>query len=115
MTPQSFSDFMGENQFMKLKMTCHDCDKDFDIDVERTGPKEIKITGGALYEAKPEWDAPYPFLGKCTKCFEKQPGLNIPTSVYSRVVGYMRPVSGWNTAKQTEFAMRKTLKVPEGG
>lgn len=31
-----------------------------------------------------------------------------PCEVYSRVVGYLRPVSQWNDAKQTEFQDRKT-------
>ncbi|WP_300455170.1 ribonucleoside triphosphate reductase [Desulfobacula sp.] len=33
------------------------------------------------------------------------------TEVYSRVVGYLRPVGQWNSGKQTEFAMRKTFNV----
>ena len=33
------------------------------------------------------------------------------TEVYSRVVGYLRPVRQWNKGKQTEFCMRKTYKV----
>ncbi len=33
------------------------------------------------------------------------------TEVYSRVVGYLRPVKQWNNGKQTEFCMRKTFKV----
>jgi ribonucleoside-triphosphate reductase len=33
------------------------------------------------------------------------------TEIYSRVVGYLRPVAQWNNGKQTEFAMRKTFKV----
>ncbi|MFA6551218.1 MAG: anaerobic ribonucleoside-triphosphate reductase [Patescibacteria group bacterium] len=28
--------------------------------------------------------------------------------VYSRVVGYLRPVKQWNDAKQAEFSDRKT-------
>jgi ribonucleoside-triphosphate reductase len=36
---------------------------------------------------------------------------NSPTEVYSRVVGYLRPVGQWNNGKQTEFHMRKTFKV----
>jgi len=32
------------------------------------------------------------------------------TEVYSRVVGYLRPVNQWNDGKQTEFCMRKTYK-----
>jgi ribonucleoside-triphosphate reductase len=36
--------------------------------------------------------------------------------VYSRVVGYLRPVSRWNDAKQKEFSLRKTynLEILEG-
>ena len=30
--------------------------------------------------------------------------------VYSRVVGYLSPVSQWNEAKRTEFYDRKTYK-----
>ncbi|HOP47631.1 MAG TPA: ribonucleoside triphosphate reductase [Desulfobacteraceae bacterium] len=33
------------------------------------------------------------------------------TEIYSRVVGYLRPVKQWNKGKKTEFAMRKTFKV----
>ncbi|NLX01298.1 MAG: hypothetical protein GXY40_02035, partial [Syntrophomonadaceae bacterium] len=31
--------------------------------------------------------------------------------VYSRVVGYLRPVDQWNEGKQAEFRNRKTYKV----
>jgi len=31
--------------------------------------------------------------------------------VYSRVVGYMRPVSQWNLGKQQEFSDRKVFKI----
>lgn len=31
--------------------------------------------------------------------------------VYSRVVGYLRPVQGWNKGKKEEFSMRKTYIV----
>ena len=30
--------------------------------------------------------------------------------VYSRVVGYIRPVSQWNDGKQEEFSDRKVFK-----
>jgi anaerobic ribonucleoside-triphosphate reductase len=35
----------------------------------------------------------------------------IPCEVYSRVVGYLRPVSDWNFAKRQEFADRVPYKV----
>lgn len=31
--------------------------------------------------------------------------------VYSRVVGYMRPVSAWNKGKKEEYALRKTYNI----
>jgi anaerobic ribonucleoside-triphosphate reductase len=40
----------------------------------------------------------------CTECGGK-------CEVYSRVVGYLRPVSQWNDGKTAEFAMRKTFKI----
>lgn len=34
----------------------------------------------------------------------------VKTEVYSRVVGYFRPTSSWNRAKQQEFKDRKVFK-----
>jgi ribonucleoside-triphosphate reductase len=42
---------------------------------------------------------------------EKCPVCGNETEIYSRVVGYLRPVKQWNNGKQSEFAMRKTFKV----
>jgi len=41
---------------------------------------------------------------KCDTC-------GAETEVYSRVVGYLRPVGQWNDGKQTEFCMRKTFSA----
>jgi len=35
------------------------------------------------------------------------------TEIYSRVVGYLRPVKQWNNGKQAEFGMRKTFNINE--
>ncbi|HSM89295.1 MAG TPA: ribonucleoside triphosphate reductase [Desulfobacterales bacterium] len=40
----------------------------------------------------------------CSRCSES-------TEVYSRVVGYLRPVKQWNTGKQAEFGDRKSIRV----
>lgn len=37
--------------------------------------------------------------------------IKIPAEVYSRVVGYFRPVGNWNPGKQEEFSERKMYKV----
>lgn len=36
-----------------------------------------------------------------------------PTEVYSRIVGYFRPISNWNAGKAEEFGNRKTYSVGE--
>lgn len=50
-------------------------------------------------------------------------GWVMPCEVYSRVVGYMRPVQTWNVGKQQEFKdrnhydvnkIRKNVNITEG-
>lgn len=35
----------------------------------------------------------------------------VPVEVYSRIVGYYRPVQNWNKGKQEEFKDRKYVKL----
>jgi ribonucleoside-triphosphate reductase len=44
----------------------------------------------------------------CPQCAIQQ-----PCEVYSRIVGYLRPVQQWNNGKQQEFKERKEYKVRE--
>lgn len=39
----------------------------------------------------------------------------VPCEVYSRIVGYLRPVADWNKGKQQEFSERKTYQTPGTG
>lgn len=39
----------------------------------------------------------------------KKREIVVPVEVYSRVVGYFRPVNQWNAGKQQEFRDRKTF------
>ncbi len=41
----------------------------------------------------------------CPQCSQE-------TEVYSRVVGYLRPLKQWNDGKQAEYQMRKTFNLP---
>ncbi|MFZ0725555.1 MAG: ribonucleoside triphosphate reductase [Desulfobacterales bacterium] len=45
------------------------------------------------------------------------PACQAATEVYSRVVGYLRPIKQWNDGKQAEFRQRKTFcaELPHGG
>jgi len=45
---------------------------------------------------------------ECPKCIIKQ-----PCEVYSRVVGYIRPVQQWHASKQEEFRQRKEFVMPK--
>src|SRR4030042_5868470 len=44
----------------------------------------------------------------CPKCTISQ-----PCEVYSRIVGYLRPVQQWNLGKQEEFKDRKEFLLPK--
>lgn len=40
-----------------------------------------------------------------------QPKRKVPCEVYSRIVGYLRPVQNWNKGKKQEFADRRPYTV----
>ena len=46
---------------------------------------------------------------------ERCPRCQAETEVYSRVVGYLRPVKQWNVGKREEFDMRTTFNVQPAG
>ncbi len=52
-----------------------------------------------------------PGHGYLSGYYEQCPKCQSQTEVYSRVVGYLRPVHQWNNGKQSEFGMRKTFAV----
>lgn len=75
---------------------CFDCGKEFEdnsvLHVYHTKDKDIY---------------------KCGDCFKIDPILKNfqKCEVYSRVVGYMRPVEAWNVGKKEEYKDRKEFKV----
>ncbi len=51
------------------------------------------------------------YQGQMTKYKEEQAACHgTKCEVYSRVVGYLRPVQNWNKGKKEEFKMRKNLR-----
>lgn len=38
-----------------------------------------------------------------------EPEIKVPCEVYSRIVGYLRPVNMWNDGKQAEYDKRRTF------
>jgi anaerobic ribonucleoside-triphosphate reductase len=88
----------------KNKSFCHDCKKK--IEKEK---KEIK--NGMLLEYENQGEKILVF--KCKNCFKKNQELRNyqPCEVYSRIVGYLRPIQQWNKGKTQEFKERKEYKL----
>ena len=93
---------------------CHDCNKDVTVCVfkdEKAGA--IIIEGGAVYNLVVN-DTKQLFF-KCDSCFQKDKTLRNwqECEVYSRIVGYLRPVQQWNKGKKEEWRMRKVFSNTE--
>lgn len=82
---------------------CHDCGKEIKL-------KGKEIKNGVLIVYK-DGEREIPVF-KCRGCFQKNPELRNYQSceVYSRIVGYLRPVQQWNVGKKQEFKERKEYK-----
>jgi len=87
-----------------VKRRCHDCRKEVKIEGDK-----IKNGVRLIYEDDGEKITVF----KCNQCFKKKPSLTNfrRCEVYSRVVGYLRPVSQWNLGKRQEFKERKEFKT----
>lgn len=84
----------------KITENCIDCDKEIIM-------KGKLIVNGSLLKYKHNDKEIWVY--KCKECFEKSPELRNfqECEVYSRVVGYLRPVQQWHTGKKQEFSDRK--------
>lgn len=88
----------------KNKNLCHDCKKE--IKTREDGSLEGKEL---VYDDNGEKIA----ILKCKECFKKNSSLTNfrKCEVYSRVVGYLRPVDQWNLGKIREYKERKEYKL----
>ena len=86
---------------LEYKRDCHDCGKPVHIVIDKEPDGYTTIVGGAIYWPK-DWDGAW-FL-KCEACHEIDKDLRNyqECEVFSRVVGYLRPVKQWNVGKQAE-------------
>ncbi len=96
-----------EKSALGFEGRCHDCGRETTVAVALT-PEGFAISGGAVYEPEPER-----YQNKCEQCFGANPALSNyrRCEVYSRVVGYLRPVSQWNEGKQAEFQNRRAFQT----
>jgi len=90
---------MESAKIAKNSPFCHDCGREIK---EENG----EIKNGFLLTYEKEGKKIQVF--KCKECFEKNPALTSfqECEVYSRVVGYLRPVTQWNEGKRREFKER---------
>ena len=88
----------------KGKYNCHDCHKTIKV-------MNGKIKNGLQLKYK-EGDDEY-MVFKCFDCYNKDKSLKNykRAEVYSRIVGYLRPVQQWNPGKGQEFNERKPYKI----
>ena len=91
---------------------CHDCNCNVTVDVDIEDDGKVTISGGAAYSV--EIDGIDTVFLKCDKCHAVNSTLSNfqPCEVYSRVVGYYRPIRNFNGAKQSEYRIRKNFKEP---
>ncbi len=97
--------FRSQKKALETKK-CFDCEKELEITSE-----EIKDGSLLVYEDGNE-DV---FVLKCDDCLKKGQELEgyQKCEVYSRIVGYLRPVNQWNAGKFQEYRERKEYKVSE--
>jgi len=90
------------------KYFCFDCGKEVLI---KTDSLDNEIVDGVML--KYEHDGESMFIIKCNSCYAKSKELTNfqECEVYSRVVGYLRPVKQWNLGKQDEYKDRKNYEI----
>lgn len=113
---ENLQDFFDKSSgpHIGFKAACHVCGEPVCIKMDMDHTGKVIVSGGALYSAQVgQTQEDKAFFLKCDACFKKNPKLRNfqPCEVYSRVIGYLRPVSQWNDGKQAEFKLRSKFKV----
>jgi hypothetical protein len=93
---------------MKQELKCHDCGKEISLN----GNQELEGAVSLVYDNQSEKIN----ILKCNECYAKSPALTKfqPCEVYSRVVGYIRPVQQWHKGKRQEYGDRVEFTAPKG-
>lgn len=99
-----------KNGEMIFAGACCDCSSDVSIKSYIDGD-HLVVEGGSMFRPPAAWNHQEEYLYKCQHCFDKDPKYYPATEVYSRVVGYMRPISQWNDGKKSEYNVRKQFDI----
>ena len=108
MTKDQLQQLFNDSGVPALDFTgpCHGCGTEITVTAAMEPDGKLTISGGAVYQPDER------LFVKCDVCFNRDAELKRwrPVEVYSRVVGYMRPVAGYNPGKKAEFEMRVNFK-----
>jgi len=104
-------ELLEKNGDFNITGKCIDCDKDVTVSVELIGENQIKIDGGAVYQPPEAYNYQEKVVCKCDDCFKIDSQVHQRNEVYTRITGYLRPVSNWNDGKKAEFAVRKNYEI----
>ena len=105
-----------EKGYITYKGTCHDCGAHVEIAVRVVEDGAIRIEGGAVYQVNQGWSGEDELFFKCDECYKEDKTLRYwkGIEVYSRVVGYLRPIRQWNAGKRSEFRQRVEFENTKG-
>lgn len=94
----------------EVKNNCHDCNKKIEFEGEDLPAGRQEIKNGVLLTYDNDGEKLKVF--KCSECYKSNPSLDKfqKCEVYSRVVGYIRPVDQWHIGKRQEYKDRKEFK-----
>ena len=113
MTIRELKDLFNTHKVDELVFqgNCHDCGK-LTLVVATLNNEQIIIRGGAVYKINTNSVSNKNVFIKCDNCFKKNPVLENyrDIEVWSRVVGYLRPIQQWNKGKTEEYKLRKVFK-----
>jgi len=100
---------LQENEVVFLEFRCHDCRVPVRVKASRDEQGMIFEPQDDAVGYYPEIQGEREYFLKCPDCYQEQPKLTDfqPVEVYTRVVGYYRPVNAWNKGKQAEYKDRK--------
>lgn len=107
-TKEFLKQLLDTDSAVTLNGHCHDC--------------KCEVNGTAYHDDKGYWtDIPFWFFEeagpfcKCESCYEVEPRLTNyqPIEVFTRTVGYIRPVKQFNPGKKAEWKDRVFFKVDE--
>lgn len=110
---QQLSDNIGRNQFASITYECADCGEEHIATIKRISDIELDIDNAIIGVKKFKTDFTDRYVFKCPDCYEKDNNFGLECDIYSRVVGFYRPIKYWNKGKRAEYKERVVYDMPK--